>query len=83
MHCSIGADYDRQSVLVTIDPGTTRQPFTIDIINDDIIECIEAFSLSIEGTWCGLNSSDGRAEVIIIDDNGEIANNIFSVLFTA
>ena len=54
-----------------IDPETTRQPFTINIINDDIIECVEAFSLSIEGTWCGLNSSNGRAEVIIIDDDGK------------
>ena len=83
MHCSIGADYDQRSVSVTIDPGTTRQPFTINIINDNIIECTEAFSLSIEGTWCGLNSSDGRAQVIIMDDDGKIANNIFSVLFTA
>ena len=70
-HCSIGADYNQQSVSVKIDLGTTRQPFIINIINDDIIECTEAFSLSIEGTWCGLNSSDGRAQVIIMDDDGK------------
>ena len=70
-HCSIGADYNQQSVSVTIDPGTTRQLFTINIINDNIIECTEAFILSIEGTWCGLNSSDGRAQVIIMDDDGK------------
>ena len=69
--CTIGADYNQQSVSVTIDPGTTRQSFTINIINDNIIECTEAFSLSIEGTWCGVNSSDGRAQVIIMDDDGK------------
>ena len=71
VHCFIGADYNQRRVSVMIDPGTTRQPFTINIINDNIIECIEAFSLSIEGTWCGLNTSNGRAEVIIIDDDGK------------
>ena len=67
-----GADYNQQSVpLVTINAGTMRQQFTINITDDDIIECTEAFSLSIEGTWCGLNSSEGRAQVIIIDDDGK------------
>lgn len=66
-----GADYNQQSVPpVTINAGTMRQQFTINITDDDIIECTEAFSLSIEGTWCGLNSSEGRAQVIIIDDDG-------------
>ena len=66
-----GADYNQQSVLpVTINAGTTMQQFTINITDDNIIECTEAFILSIEGTWCGLNSSEGRAQVIIIDDDG-------------
>ena len=66
-----GADYNQQSVVpVTINAGTTMQQFTINITDDNIIECTEAFTLSIEGTWCGLNSSEGRARVIIIDDDG-------------
>ena len=67
------ADYSQQSIIVTIAPGTVVQQFTINITNDDIIECNETFYLSIstEGSWCGLNNSNGTAQVTIIDDDDD------------
>lgn len=67
------ADYDQQSIIVTINPGILMQQFDVYIINDNLVECTEAFNLSIstEGTWCGLNSSNGSAQVIIFDNDGK------------
>lgn len=68
----IEEDYNQQSVAVTIPPGSMMKHYTINIINDDIIECIEAFTLSIMDTWCGVNTDDNsNAQVIIIDDDGK------------
>ena len=56
-----------------VSPGTMMHQFTINIINDNIIECNETFSLSIStmGAWCGLNNDGGTTEVTIIDDDGK------------
>lgn len=67
------ADYNPQSFPVTIAPGNVTHQFIIDIINDNIVECNETFSLSIptEGTWCGLNNNNGSAQVTIVNDDGK------------
>ena len=76
------ADYSQQSIIVTIAPGTVVQQFTINITNDDIIECNETFYLSIstEGSWCGLNNSNGTAQVTIIDDDDDSKNMYVIIL---
>ena len=49
------------------------QQFTVNITNDNIIECTETFNLSvsIDKTLCGLSSSNSSAQVSIIDDDGK------------
>lgn len=68
-----GADYDQQSVLVIIAPGAVMQKFTVNITDDDIIECNEFFNLSIstEGALCGLTSSNNNTQVMIENDDGK------------
>lgn len=84
MHCFTEADYGQQRVSVVINPGTVVQQFSISINNDNIVECTETFTLSIstEGIWCGLNTSHSIAQVIIIDNDGKISSNTFSITFT-
>ena len=67
------ADYDQPNIFVTIAPGTMMQQFTINITNDNIVECNETFSMSIstEGIWCGLNNDNSSAQVTIINDDGK------------
>ena len=67
------ADHDQQSILITVAPGTLMQQFTVNITNDNIVECTEEFTLSIsaEKTVCGLNSSNGNARVIVNDDDSK------------
>lgn len=48
------------------------QHFTVNITNDNVIECTEMFNMSIspKQTLCGLNNSNGNAQVTIINDDG-------------
>ena len=49
------------------------QQFTVNITNDNIIECTEIFKMiiSTEEVWCGLTSSSNSAQITIIDDDGK------------
>lgn len=59
--------------MVSVAPGTMAHQFTVNITNDNTIECTETFnlSISIEKTLCGLSSNNDDAQVIIIDDDGK------------
>ena len=57
---------------INVPAQTTLQSFTVAIINDDIVECVEAFSVVILSvTTCGVAISNNRTEVMITDDDGE------------
>lgn len=73
LQCFIEEDYDQRSILVMIAPGTTTQQFTVNVTNDNIIECNEMFNLSIsaEETTCSLNTSNSNTQVVIVNDDGK------------
>ena len=74
MYVFTEADYTRQSFVMIPSGSMEKQQFTIDITNDEIIECTEIFKLSITtgGTWCGVNIHEsGIIQVTIIDDDGK------------
>ena len=76
MHATLhaeAADYNQPSFPVTIAPETLMRSFTIDITNDNIVECNETFFLSIsaDGTWCGLNNTNSGTQVTVVNDDGK------------
>ena len=67
-----GGDYISGMAQINVPAQTTLQSFTVAIINDDIVECVEAFSVVILSvTTCGVTISNNRTEVTITDDDGE------------
>ena len=57
------------------------QPFTINIIDNDIVECNETFNVTMMSvTTCGVTIGSNRiSEVIIRDDDGKYMIFIVSV----
>ena len=57
---------------ITITAGITTSPFTMDIIDDNIVECIQRFNITIvSANICGIIvGNDSNSKVIIIDDDG-------------
>ena len=66
-------DYDGSNKVITIPPGVTRQPLTINIINNNIVECNEIFNVTmVSVTTCGVTIGSNRiSEVMIRDDDGK------------
>ena len=66
-------DYNGTRITVDVPAGVLTQSFTIDIIDDDVVECDEVFSVTIESvTTCGVTTGDViSSNVTIIDDDGE------------
>ena len=56
-----------------IPAGVSTQSFTINIIDNDVVECAEVFSVTIESVaTCGVTTGDVvTSNVTIIDDDGE------------
>ena len=56
----------------TITTGITTSPFTMDIIDDNIVECIERFNITIVSAniYGIIVGNDSNSRVIIIDDDG-------------
>ena len=51
------------------------QPFMIDIIDSNIVECIERFSVAmVSVTTCGVTIADNNnsSEVVITDDDSKL-----------
>ena len=68
-----GNDYRRRTITVSVPANVMSKSFTIDIIDDNIAECSETFTLtlSVPSSPCGLISgSDDTSEVMIRDDDG-------------
>ena len=63
-------------ITVDVPAGVLTQSFTIDIIDNDVVECDEVFSVTIESvTTCGVTTGDViNSNVTIMDDDGEWSN---------
>ena len=66
-------DYNGTMIRVEVPAGVLAQSFTIDIIDNDVVECDEVFSVTIESvTTCGVTTGDViSSNVTIMDDDGE------------
>ena len=66
-------DYNGTRITVDVPAGVLIQSFTIDIIDNDVVECNEVFSAAIESvTTCGVTTGDViSSNVTIVDDDGE------------
>ena len=66
-------DYSGDLRVVTVPAGEIAQLFTIAIVDDDVMECDETFTVTIlPVTTCAVTISDSssRTEVMITDDDG-------------
>ena len=66
------SDYIGGIKRVNVPAGITVQPFTMDIVDDNLVECIERFNITIvSATVCTVaTGNDSNSEVIITDHNG-------------
>ena len=74
-------DYAVTIETIAIPPGVTMQPLTINIIDNNIVECNEMFNVTmVSVTTCGVTIGSNRiSEVIIRDDDGKYMFIIVSV----
>ena len=62
-----GPDYNGSMEMITIPPGVMTQSFTISITDDNLVECVETFTVRILSvTTCVRNT-----QVRIIDDDSK------------
>ena len=68
-----GADYNGSPITVNVPAGVTIQPLTINIIDNNIVECNEMFNVTmVSVTTCGVAIGSNRiSEVMIRDDDGK------------
>jgi len=66
-------DYNGRRITVVVSAGVLSQSFLINITNDNIVECNETFSLTIESfSTCQVTIGNvNTTEVTIIDDDGK------------
>ena len=66
-------DYNGSSKVVNVPAGVMMHTFLINIINNDIEECIESFNVRIISvTTCGVVVGNNNiSEVIITDDDSK------------
>ena len=73
-----GEDYIIASTIVSIAAEEMSKSFTINIINENIIECDETFklTLNVPASTCGaVNGTNNRTEVTIKDDDSTISGS--------
>ena len=73
-----GEDYIIASTIVSIAAEEMSKSFTINIINDNIIECDETFklTLNVPASTCGaVHGTNNRTELTIKDDDGRISGS--------
>ena len=68
-----GEDYNGSMEMFTIPPGVMTQSITISITDDNLVECVETFTVRIVSvTTCGVTvGSVNNALVRIIDDDSK------------
>ena len=72
--CTIDTeDYDGTIKTIVVPAGVTMQAFTINIVNNNAIECNETFNVTIVSvTTCGVTiGSNNISQVMITDDDGK------------
>ena len=74
-------DYVGVIKTIVIPAGVVMQTFTINIINNNIVECNETFNVTmVSVTTCGVTiGSNSNSEVMIRDDDGKHRLFIVSV----
>ena len=60
-------------MVITVPAGVMTHSFTISITDNDIVECVETFTVTMSSvTTCGVTiGSDSSTEVRITDDDGK------------
>ena len=73
MFCLDGVDYTGDVSMITVQAGILTQEFAVPIVDDNITECNETFTVTISSvTTCGVTvGSDSSTEVRIIDDDSK------------
>ena len=67
-----GEDYTGNSMTVNTPAGVTTQPLTINIINNNIVECDETFNVTIVSvTTCGVTIGSNNISEVMITDYGK------------
>lgn len=68
-----GDDYNGDPITIDIPAGVMVQPFMINIVDDNVTECIERFSVvMISTTTCGVTTGNNNStEVVIKDDEND------------
>ena len=66
-------DYNQTRITVDVPAGVLSQSFTIDVIDDDIVECDEMFNVMIEPVaTCEVAIGNlATTEITIIDNDGK------------
>ena len=66
-------DYTGGTRVIDVPAGVMTQPFTVDIVDNDIVECDETFIVTITSvTTCGVTiGNNNRSEVTITDDDSK------------
>lgn len=67
------ADYESQSVTLTLQPGQVRLPVSVTILNDSIVEGNETFFALLDniGQPITISSAGGVATVVIVEDSDD------------
>ena len=77
-----GEDYNGSLTRFNVSAGVTMTQLTINIIDNNIVECNEMFNvIMVSVTTCGVTIGSNRiSEVMIRDDDGKCIQVIHSVL---
>ena len=73
IHPVAGEDYNGSPITVDVPAGVTMQQLLINIIDNNIVECNETFTIAmISVTTCGVTiGNNNNSEVMIRDDDGK------------
>ena len=71
MYVVDGEDYNGSPITVNVPAEVTMQPLTINILDNNIVECHETFNVTmVSVTTCGVTiGSNSNSEVMIRDDD--------------
>ena len=75
MFALAGDDYNGSPITVDVPAGVTMQPLMISISDDNIVECIERFTVMMASvTTCGVTIGDtnNSSAVVITDDDSKL-----------